>query len=95
MGDNDDPRPQPRKERRKEIVVVDRPTEVGVKINNVLTALVLMVMSWVGYNIDSMRTQISEVNTSLKLQKQGHDYLKDRFDRHLEDHKERRFDLHD
>lgn len=49
-----------REERRKLVEVSDTTTEVGIKLNNILTALVLMVMSWVGWNIQEMRKDIAE-----------------------------------
>jgi hypothetical protein len=48
-------------ERRAVTDVRDIPAENGVKINNVLTFLVLAVMSWVGYNINTMKTDIAEM----------------------------------
>jgi len=46
--------------------VRDRPVEMSGVINNILTALVLMVMSWVGFNINAMKTDIAEVNGFLQ-----------------------------
>lgn len=46
--------------------VKDIPTENGVKINNILTFLVLSVMTWVGYNINTMKIDIAEMNGFLK-----------------------------
>jgi hypothetical protein len=77
----------PEDERRREVVVVDRPTEVGIKLNNVLTALVLMVMSWVGYNIDRMQTQISQMSVIVQVQQNSLKHLQERMDNHIELHR--------
>lgn len=47
--------------------VNDKPAEVGIKLNNVLTALVLMVMSWVGMNINNMAADIAAISTAIAV----------------------------
>lgn len=74
-------------ERRAEVNVVDRPTEVGIKLNNILTALVLMVMSWVGYNINQMKEDIGEVRADWRVMAVEQQFLKERLDEHIKDHK--------
>lgn len=44
----------------KKVEVVDRITEVNVKLSNILTALVLMVMSWVGFNINALKDHMAD-----------------------------------
>lgn len=52
--------------KEKPMKVTDRPTEVGVTINNILTFLVLSVMGWVGYNINTMRVDIATMSGYLQ-----------------------------
>lgn len=40
--------------------------EVGVNVNNILTFLVLAVMSWVGYNINAVKMDIAEISGYLQ-----------------------------
>lgn len=63
--------------------VQDKPTEVGIKLNNILTALVLMVMSWVGYNINTMKDHIAVIRTDSAVQAVQLTYIADRLDRHI------------
>jgi len=74
-------------ERRKEVVVVDRPLEVGIKLNNILTALVLMVMSWVGFNIDTMKTDMGVIRTDVTVQANELKHIKERMDDHVTNHR--------
>lgn len=74
-------------ERRAEVVVVDRPLEVGIKLNNILTALVLMVMSWVGFNIDSMKTDMGVIRTDVTVQANELKHIKKRMDAHVKNHR--------
>ena len=73
-------------ERRKVIIVHDKPAESGIKLNNILTALVLMVMSWVGLNIDRMRDDISDLRTKSSVQQVSIQELEARIDRHIQRH---------
>lgn len=49
----DEKRPQER-----EFVVHDRPTETGVKINNVLTGLLLAAALWVGSSVEDLKEAV-------------------------------------
>lgn len=62
--------------------VSDRPAEVGVTINNILTALVLMVMSWVGVNINTMKADIAGMNAYI----QTHESRISRNERDIREH---------
>ncbi len=73
--------------RRAPVDVADRPTEVGIKLNNVLTALVLMVMSWVGYNINHVKEDIGEMRTDSRVLANDVTHLAEKLDTHLRDHK--------
>lgn len=46
--------------------VTDKPAEVGIKLNNILTAMILMVMVWVGASIESIKSDIKDV-TALQM----------------------------
>ena len=41
--------------------VTDKPAEVGIKLNNILTAMILMVMGWVGWNINDMKESLAQI----------------------------------
>lgn len=51
----------------KTVNVADKVTEVNVKLSNILTALVLMVMSWVGVNIAQTKDLISNALTEIAV----------------------------
>jgi len=44
--------------------VSDRPTENGVKLNNVLTGMILAAIIWVGTSIEAIKDDISKVVTA-------------------------------
>lgn len=44
--------------------VSDRPVEIGIRLNNVLLALVVAVMSWVGLNIEKLKDEVAQVVTA-------------------------------
>lgn len=46
---------------------VDRGTEVSLKLNNILTALILMVMSWIGVSIEGLKREVSQQNTDITV----------------------------
>jgi len=77
------------KERRALLNVVDKKTEMGVGLNNVLTFLVLSVMTWVGVNINSMNDKISMVITKEAVTASNLENLKNRLDRHVNTHQHR------
>lgn len=74
-------------ERRSEVVVVERTLETGIKLNNVLTFLVLGVMSWVGFNIDKMKTDMGAIRTDVTVQANELKHIKQRMDEHVKNHK--------
>ncbi len=43
----------------------------GIKINNILTSLVLGVMAWVGINIDVIKNDVGTIRTETKLNAQS------------------------
>lgn len=63
--------------------VEDRSAEVGIKLNNILTALVLMVMSWVGINIQVMKTTQAETMRIDAVQTEKLINLRERLDAHI------------
>lgn len=65
--------------------VRDRPAEVGIKLNNILTALILGVMGWVGYNISDMRDSLAQVRLDDALMANEIMHLHEQFDKHLKD----------
>lgn len=77
-------------ERRKVVRVADMPTESGIKINNILTALVLMVMSWVGFNINFLKETVTDVKVLMAAQGVELKHTQERLQHHIEDdHKHR------
>ena len=65
--------------------VQDRQTEVGIKLNNVLTALILMVMGWVGFNINDMRASLSQMRIDDALMENEIVHLHKTLEAHIED----------
>jgi hypothetical protein len=65
------------------LVVADKPTETGIKLNNILTALVLMVMSWVGFNINHLKDSLADIQVSTSVQASEIAHNKERFERHI------------
>ena len=63
--------------------VQDKPTEVGIKLNNVLTFMVLSMLSWVGYNIETMKDGQAEQNKILAVQINEISHVKDQVDKHI------------
>lgn len=43
--------------------VADKLTESGIKVNNILTFMILGVMSWVGLNIMNMKDSMAHLQT--------------------------------
>ena len=46
--------------------VSDKPAESGIKINNILTALLLASVFWVGNSIESIKIELAKV-TAIQL----------------------------
>ena len=65
--------------------VADRPTESGIKINNILTALVLGVMSWVGLNINHLKDSLADIRIETGIQGVELSHTKELVDRHIMD----------
>lgn len=63
--------------------VQDKPAEIGIKLNNILTFLVLAVMSWVGYNIQAMKDEIVRNRIDSSINRNDLQHMKDRLDNHL------------
>lgn len=57
----------PRNERRRLVRVSDAPAESGIKLNNIISSLLLGVMAWVGVNIERMRDDISVIRETTKV----------------------------
>ena len=72
-------------ERRQEVIVVDKTTEHGVKIQNILTALVLGVMSWVGWNINTMKDDISGIREIARINERELQHLNRLLQSHISD----------
>lgn len=41
--------------------VTDKPTETGIKLNNILTCLILAAILWVGSSIEEIKVNVAEV----------------------------------
>lgn len=54
-------------ERRAEQEFRDRPAESGIKINNIISALILGVMGWVGVNIEVMKKDMSTMTSIVSV----------------------------
>jgi len=58
-----------REERRSASPVSDKPAETGIKINNIISFLILSVMAWVGYNIEDIKKNVAETVTVAAVNK--------------------------
>ena len=56
-----------RKQKEDAVDVNDKKAEIGINLNNVLTALILGVMVWVGSSIEQIKDKVSEVVTSVAV----------------------------
>ena len=65
--------------------VQDKSAEVGIKLNNILTALILMVMAWVGFNINSMKESLSQMRVNDALMENEIVHLHETLEQHIED----------
>lgn len=65
--------------------VQDKPAEVSLKVSNILQFLVLGVMSWVGFNIQTMGRDISEIRTDLAVSKTEISHIAAELDAHKAD----------
>ena len=65
--------------------VQDRPTENGIKLNNILTFLVLGVMSWVGINITQIKDSVSDMRINEAVTAHKLSYLDKKLDEHITD----------
>lgn len=50
------------REGERVVYVKDKEGEIGIKLNNILTALILMVISWVGISINELKTGLSSLS---------------------------------
>ena len=68
----------------KRTQVEDRPAEDGIKLNNILTFLILAVMTWVGANITVMKDSLAEVQLEGAVRKSEIIFINEKVDRHIE-----------
>lgn len=71
-------------ERHETTIVQDRPTEDGIKLNNILTFMILAVMTWVGANITVMKDSLAEVQLEGAVRKSEIIFINEKVDRHIE-----------
>jgi len=74
--------------------VVDKVTEVNVKLSNILTALVLMVMSWVGFNINALKDHMAEALLQIAVIQRANEH-QDEDIKKLEMWRESHIELHE
>lgn len=67
---------------RGEVQVRDRTLEAGVSLNTIFTGLMLMVMSWVGYNINDIKDKIGTFAVSLAVIQNQMEQIRRDVDRH-------------
>jgi len=66
--------------------VQDRPTETGIKINNIISFLILSVMAWVGYNIEDIKKNVSTTITITAINKTDIKHLQEDLAEHKRNH---------
>jgi len=64
--------------------VQDKPAEVGIKLNNLLTSILIGVCIWVGTEIRTMGNDIAEIKTANAVDRTEMKYLRERLTRHIE-----------
>lgn len=64
--------------------VQDRSAEASIKLNNVLTFMVLSVMSWVGYNIENIKDGFSDLNKVVAVQSNELAHIKSQLQNHID-----------
>lgn len=64
------------------MTVRDRPLEVGVNLNTIITAVMLGVMSWVGFNIESIKDKVGEFTAVIAVVQKDVDNMRRDIDRH-------------
>lgn len=67
--------------------VQDRPAETGIKVNNILTGLVLASILWVGNSIMDIKEIIASMDKHQALLTKDVSILEDRLEMHLKGHK--------
>lgn len=60
--------------------VQDKPAEVNLKLNNVLTGLVLAAILWVGNSIIDIKDIIASLDKTMSLQARDITYLEEKVD---------------
>ncbi|NIT58380.1 MAG: hypothetical protein GWN00_19780 [Aliifodinibius sp.] len=64
--------------------VNDRPAETGIKVNNILTGLILAAIIWVGTSIEEIKGNVAEVTAFQMVNTEKINHLEARIGR-LED----------
>lgn len=64
--------------------VQDKPAEVGIKLNNILTFLILAVMTWVGVNITQMKEALGVIKVDDAVMKIEVKHIHEAMDAHRE-----------
>lgn len=67
--------------------VRDRPAEVGINLNTIFTAVGLMVLVWVGRNIEQINDKLGSFAVALAVTQQTVTAEKQRLDDHIADHR--------
>jgi hypothetical protein len=78
-----------RKENRRQnetAPVQDKPAETGIKINNIISFLILSVMAWVGYNIEDIKKNVAQTTTVTAVNKSDIKHLQDSLREHKLNH---------
>jgi hypothetical protein len=65
--------------------VHDKPTEVGIKLNNVLTAMTVAILLWIGTSLISVKDEIAAMRTELAVGEVEVEYLQRQLDEHIND----------
>lgn len=66
--------------------VQDRPAETGIKINNIISFLILSVMAWVGYNIEDIKKNVAQTTTITAVNKADIQHLQKELTEHKRNH---------
>ncbi len=65
--------------------VQDKPAEIGIKLQNILTSILIGVCAWVGTEIRTMGADIAEIKTDIAVDRTELNHLRQQFNQHSSD----------
>lgn len=63
--------------------VQDKPTEIGIKLNNVLTAITIAILVWIGTSILSVKEEVGNLRTDIAVGQTNIEHLEEKLEEHI------------